>query len=143
MTAPGQYAVRGDIVDIFVDGDYPTRVEFFDDEIEKILNFDFSTMKTMKMCEKIEILPIFLKIGKNSVFDICENCVIDEPIKIENECKILEKAREQLSWTRDDLFVDFSKIDLEKFITFSNTSESEFENQIAHWKRRNGKERIN
>ena len=42
VTSVGQFAVRGDIVDIFISGqDYPYRVEFFDEEVEKIINFDF------------------------------------------------------------------------------------------------------
>ena len=43
VSMPGQFAVRGDIIDIFVDGeDAPNRIEFFDEEIEKIIKFDFS-----------------------------------------------------------------------------------------------------
>ena len=37
VTTVGQFAVRGDVVDLFVNGqDYPFRIEFFDEEIEKI-----------------------------------------------------------------------------------------------------------
>ena len=97
VTTLGQFAVRGDVVDVFVE-DHPTRIEFFDDEIEKIINFDFSTMKTLKKLEKVEFFPIFLKNGNNSVLDLgnenCSNIFIDEPVKIENECNILEQSRE-------------------------------------------------
>lgn len=126
----GQFAVRGDVVDIYVYGqEYPNRLEFFDTQIEKIINFDFSTMKTQKKCEKIEISPIILKIGKDSVFDLSKNVFVDEPIKIENECEILHKSRQELSWFDEKLFLDFSKVDLKKYVVFSNTENCKFENK--------------
>ncbi|MBP3431495.1 MAG: transcription-repair coupling factor [Clostridia bacterium] len=129
VTMAGQFAVRGDVVDIFLEGQYPTRVEYFDDEIERIVNFDFASMKTIEKLEKAEISPIFLKIGKNSVFDICDNILIDEPVKLENECKILAKSRQELSWTRNDLFLNFEDVNLDKFTVFTNTSDNSFDNK--------------
>lgn len=132
VTSVGQFAVRGDVVDIFIVGqEYPHRIEFFDDEVEKIINFDFATMKTQEMVEKIEILPIFLKIGENTVFDLSKNVVVDEPIKIENECKILDKSREELSWNSDGLFLKFEDVDLSKYVVLSNTNDSDFENKTV------------
>ncbi len=130
VTSIGQFAVRGDVVDIFVSGnEYPYRLEFFDEEIEKIIAFDFATMKTQANCTKVQISPIFLKSGQNSVFDICQNIVVDEPIKIENECKILSKSREELSWNSKSLFLNFEEIDLSNFVVFSNANDSDFENK--------------
>jgi len=133
VTSVGQFAVRGDVVDIFVSGEeYPYRVEYFDDDIEKIINFDFSTMKMQKKCEKIEIFPIFLKMGNSSVLDLCKEIVVDEPVKIENECKILARARaesEHFSKNSQIKFLDFAEINLEKCIVFSNTNDSTFENK--------------
>ncbi len=132
VTTVGQFAVRGDVVDLFVNGqDYPFRIEFFDEEIEKILKFDFSTMKTQQFVEEVEISPIFLKNGKNTVFDLCKNIIIDEPIKIENECKILKKSREELSWDSKGQFLDFDDVDLKKYTVFSNTNDSDFENKTV------------
>ncbi len=132
VTSVGQFAVRGDVVDLFVNGqDYPFRIEFFDEEIEKILKFDFSTMKTQQFVEEVEISPIFLKNGENTVFDLCKNIIIDEPIKIENECKILKKSREELSWDSEGQFLDFDDVDLKKYTVFSNTNDSDFENKTV------------
>ena len=86
VTSVGQFAVRGDIVDIFAGGqEFPYRIEYFDDEIEKMILFDFSNMKTQEIVKKVAISPLFLRFGANSVFDLCENVVVDEPLKIENE----------------------------------------------------------
>ncbi len=130
VTVGGQFAVRGDVVDIFVSGEeFPYRIEYFDDEIEKMISFDFSNMKTQEIVKKVAISPLFLRFGSNSVFDLCENIVVDEPLKIENECKILSKSREELSWNSDDIFFDFASADLSKTIIFSNTDDVDFENK--------------
>ena len=44
---PGEYAVRGDIVDIFPSGtDYPLRIDLFDEEVERLRFFDAVTQRT-------------------------------------------------------------------------------------------------
>ena len=126
----GQFAQRGDILDIFLYGDEsPTRIEFFDEEVERIIHFDASSMKTLKEIDSLNIFPLVLKVGGNTVADICENLVIDEPIKIENECEILKEARKNLSFTREDMFADFSALLAKKHITFSNIGDAQYENK--------------
>ena len=45
---PGTFAVRGELIDIFQPGeDYPYRIEFFDDVIERIRPFDPSSQRTL------------------------------------------------------------------------------------------------
>lgn len=130
VSAQGQFSVRGEIVDIFVSGqEFPYRIEYFDDEIEKMISFDFSNMKTQEIVKKVAISPLFLPFGPNSVFDLCNLTVVDEPIKIENECKILSKSRQALSWNEEDVFLDFAKVDLSNVVVFSNTESVEFENK--------------
>ncbi len=124
----GQFAVRGDILDIFLLGDSPIRVEFFDEEVERIIQFETSSMKTLKELEKIEISPLTLQIGENDVTDLCSDFIIDEPIKIENECEILKKARENLSFSSDNMFVDFAKIYEKHKYLFVNTEIAKYEN---------------
>ncbi len=55
---PGQYAVRGGILDVFsFAGDDPYRLEFFGDEIESIRSFDAVSQLSKQRYEKITILP--------------------------------------------------------------------------------------
>jgi len=55
---PGQFAIRGDIVDIFsFANELPYRVELFDDEVESIRIFDPSTQLSERKIEKITIIP--------------------------------------------------------------------------------------
>lgn len=120
----GQFAIRGDILDIFLFGkDSPVRIEFFDDEVERIVQYEMSSMKMLEEIENVEILPLVLKIGQNNVAELCDTVIVDEPLKIENECKILANSRKELSFNNDDFFVDFETIEKKKNkIVFSNTT---------------------
>ena len=54
----GQFAVRGDIVDVFPYGEEnPYRIEFFDDEIDTIRVFDVVSQRTIRRVEEISIFP--------------------------------------------------------------------------------------
>ena len=45
--APGQFAVRGGLVDVYpVNGEFPARIDFFGDEVEEVRRFDPTTQRT-------------------------------------------------------------------------------------------------
>lgn len=53
-----QFAIRGDILDIFsVNMDLPLRIEFFDDEIESIRLFDIPTQCSKETRDSVDVLP--------------------------------------------------------------------------------------
>lgn len=55
---PGQYAVRGDIIDVFSPQyDLPVRISFFDIEIEDIKFFQPDTQRTAGSLDQIQIIP--------------------------------------------------------------------------------------
>ncbi|MCI1974664.1 MAG: transcription-repair coupling factor [Limosilactobacillus sp.] len=55
---PGDFAVRGSIVDIYaLNTDDPVRVDLFDTEIDSLRYFDASTQRSIKNVEDVEILP--------------------------------------------------------------------------------------
>ena len=55
---PGEYAVRGGIIDLFPMGSrHPYRIELFDNEIDTIRTFDPETQRSIKNIDKIELLP--------------------------------------------------------------------------------------
>ncbi len=57
VSAPGQYAIRGSIVDIFsYSENYPFRISFLGDEIEQIHSFDCNTQLSREQVEKAEIV---------------------------------------------------------------------------------------
>jgi len=55
---PGQYAVRGGIIDIFsFANELPYRIEFFGDAVESIRVFDIESQSTVKTVNKLTIVP--------------------------------------------------------------------------------------
>ncbi len=59
---PGQFAVRGSIVDIFSPSDmYPVRVEFFDDEVESLRFFVPETQKSLRTIRKSSVQSLVSK----------------------------------------------------------------------------------
>ncbi|MDR0744291.1 MAG: DEAD/DEAH box helicase, partial [Tannerella sp.] len=55
---PGQYAIRGSIVDIFsFSNEYPFRVDFFGNEVETIRRFEVETQLSKDKLKEIHIIP--------------------------------------------------------------------------------------
>jgi len=58
VAEPGDYAVRGALIDIFPMGTAePYRIELFDDEVDSIRSFDPETQRSQQTVEKVELLP--------------------------------------------------------------------------------------
>ncbi len=55
---PGQYAVRGGIVDIFsYSSSHPCRIDFFDDEVDSIRIFDTDSQRSLEKVKKVQVIP--------------------------------------------------------------------------------------
>ncbi len=58
VTEPGDFSVRGGIVDVFsFSNDEPYRIEFFGDEIDSIRTFDVETQLSKEKLKKVSIMP--------------------------------------------------------------------------------------
>ena len=58
VTEPGEFSVRGGIVDVFsFSHDEPYRIEFFGDEVDSIRTFDVETQLSTEQVKKIGIIP--------------------------------------------------------------------------------------
>jgi len=58
VTDPGQYAVRGGILDLFPPGGQPVRLDFFGDTLESIRSFDPETQRTEARLDAVYFLPM-------------------------------------------------------------------------------------
>ncbi len=64
VSAPGQYAIRGSLVDIFsYSNNYPYRISFWGDEVEKINSFDCNTQLSTGEENNIEIVSDVMSSG--------------------------------------------------------------------------------
>jgi transcription-repair coupling factor (superfamily II helicase) len=58
VSAAGEYAVRGGIVDLWAaTADTPARIEFFGDEIESLRSFELSSQRSTETLQRLEIAP--------------------------------------------------------------------------------------
>ena len=85
VAEPGQFAIRGGIVDIFSYSDnVPYRIDFFGNEVESISKFDVSSQRSTEKVRKVEIFPDMQKpssvmaLGGQTLLDYIgkENCIV-------------------------------------------------------------------
>ena len=70
-TKTGEYSNRGYILDVFAYGyDNPIRIEFFDDEIDSIRQFDPNSQLSLEEIKSIEILPFTEFINEKGIYDV-------------------------------------------------------------------------
>ena len=59
VTEPGDYAIRGGIIDIFPPGDGgPVRLDFFGDVLDGVRRFDAATQRTTETLGGVELAPV-------------------------------------------------------------------------------------
>lgn len=58
VAAPGEFSIRGSIMDIYpLNNEYPVRVDFFDTEVDSMRVFDAATQRSIENIEEITVLP--------------------------------------------------------------------------------------
>ena len=57
VEAPGQFSRRGGIVDLYVPGELPVRIEFFGDEVDSLRVFDLESQRSLENLAKIQLYP--------------------------------------------------------------------------------------
>ncbi|MCV3270911.1 transcription-repair coupling factor [Roseobacter sinensis] len=59
VTEPGDYAIRGGIIDIFPPGDLgPVRLDFFGDVLDGARRFDAATQRTTETLDQVDLAPV-------------------------------------------------------------------------------------
>ena len=100
---PGQFSIRGGIIDIFSYGsEWPYRIELFDEEIESIRTFNPSTQLSIRNIKKVSIIPNvnseFSQDEKVSILEILpENSVVwinDSQFLVDQVQKCFDRAKE-------------------------------------------------
>nr|WP_288833861.1 transcription-repair coupling factor [uncultured Flavobacterium sp.] len=153
ITEPGEFSVRGGIVDVFsFSNDNPYRIEFFGDEVESIRTFDVATQLSIEQKKKITIIPnvenkVFQENRESFLDYISEQTVIfiqnteDLLLQLDKQFARAEEAFEKLSKdikhaTPEQLFLDqkafvkraldFSIVELASKAIFRTTKKFEF-----------------
>ena len=65
VVEPGQYAVRGGIVDVYSYGsEHPYRLEFFDDTLDSLRTYDAVSQLSVKQMDRVDIVPNLMESGE-------------------------------------------------------------------------------
>ena len=112
VTEPGEFSVRGGIVDVFsFSHDEPYRIEFFGDEVDSIRTFDVETQLSTDKVKKITIIPNvenkFLQESRESFLKyISPNTVVftkNLPLVYDRIDSFFAKAEESFSKLNQDI----------------------------------------
>ena len=96
---PGEFSVRGGILDIFAwDWTDPVRIELFDDEIDSIRRFDVATQRSLEPLEQVEVTVLGgQQAGQGCLTDYLPAgsvCLLIEPDQVQAEAKHLIERTE-------------------------------------------------
>lgn len=108
---PGQYAVRGSILDIFsFSSEYPFRIDFFGDEVESIRTFDVESQLSREKLGEIRIVPAF-KSADDKQASLLSLLPPDSVVAIEDMRWIASRVE---SVNHDELHIDPKDVELVK-----------------------------
>ncbi len=96
---PGQFSIRGGIVDVFnVIDKNPIRIEFFDDEIDSLRIFDIESQQSMEKLDKLKLSPaheiLFKDYEKQELYDALQKDLKKKTKKATERDKNLENLGE-------------------------------------------------
>jgi len=120
----GEYSKRGDILDIFpVNEEEPIRIEFFDDEIEKIKYFDINSQKSVEEIKTIDIFTNSIEDESKSLLDLIKNKKIElflennelSDYKLEELILFYKENEERIRSNYEKLNEKVKKIELKSF----------------------------
>lgn len=108
VEGPGQFAIRGGIIDIYpLTEDCPYRIELWDEEIDTIRSFDVSSQRSIENVESLDIYPatemiLDEKTMKNGINRL-------EKEKIEHVKKLREMKRTEEAHRIDEIISEFNE----------------------------------
>ena len=116
---PGQFAIRGSILDVYsFSNEYPYRIDFFDDEIDSIRTFEVQTQLSVEKKQDVSIVPeltssermsMFSFLPENTVVAVKDITYLCESIAAINEAGFSQQAQtenEELRIRNEEFLVD-------------------------------------
>ncbi|MCK5824996.1 MAG: transcription-repair coupling factor [Ichthyobacteriaceae bacterium] len=110
VTQPGDFSVRGGIVDIFsFSNDNPYRVEFFGDEIDSIRTFDIETQLSVNKITKFRVIPNIENKFTTEKRESFISYVSNKTVIIINNADLVGKRLDNLFEKADKSFTDLKE----------------------------------
>ncbi len=111
IESPGQFAVRGGILDIFpLTDETPVRIELWGDEIDSIRTFDADSQRSIENLEEITIYPVGESLEENrervsflNYFAQKDSLVLlDEPVRLLEQAEEVENEYQKSKENRQE-----------------------------------------
>lgn len=107
VSDPGEFSLRGDILDIYPVNDEPIRIEFWGDDIENIRYFKAETQRTLRYIEHAKILPRYKVIINEGKKELLKNNIASS---FEEQIKNLDEEKQDvLTQTKDKIISSLEK----------------------------------
>jgi transcription-repair coupling factor (superfamily II helicase) len=98
VSAPGQVARRGGILDVFPpDRESPVRIEFLGDTVESLRTFDPETQRTTGTLDRLELLPLSDVFAPRSVLDALQKRLAERFRGVRELPALLERLQRGLA----------------------------------------------
>ena len=132
---PGEFAVRGSIIDIFsFSSEYPYRLDFFGDEVDSIRTFEVDSQLSRERTDEASIVPKVT--GKESVAItsfLPKNCIL-----VTKDIDFIKGSIEKLHSEGFTLQARLSESELPKMPELMSSDEvAAFAKSTRHWEMRN------
>ena len=109
-TQPGEFSVRGGIIDVFsYSNNEPYRIEFFGDEIDSIRTFDVATQLSTEKLKKVSIMPNVENKLSHEPLDLVQDNVRESFLTYIANNTIVFTKNEELLFGSLDKFYDKAK----------------------------------
>ncbi len=125
VASPGQFAVRGDILDVFdLTEDNPVRVELWGDDIESIRSFDAESQRSIEPLNQVQIFParetILSKSRKEKGMAAIEEEALGQYELFRKEFKTEEahRIKQQIEELKEDLFTFQTMTNLDSYLHY-------------------------
>ncbi|WP_026653252.1 transcription-repair coupling factor [Butyrivibrio proteoclasticus] len=125
VEGPGEFSVRGDIVDVFdLTEDNPYRIELWGDEVQSIRSFDIMSQRSIDKLESVDIYPATeiileksrLEEGMEKIQKECDETV--KTLRAQFKTKEAHQLKTQIEELREQLFELGAYVNLESYIRY-------------------------
>jgi transcription-repair coupling factor (superfamily II helicase) len=104
VDAPGEFAIRGGIFDVFpFSGEYPVRFEFFGDEIDSIREFDPDSQRSVSFLNETRLVPN-ASVAENGVKESLVSYLPDHSVIVLEESELIRSEIEKFENQANEIY---------------------------------------
>ncbi len=125
VEGPGQFSVRGGIIDIYnVSDDCPYRIELWDDEVDSIRSFDVQSQRSIENCGTFRIYPASEFVFTGPVLEAGLRRIKDEAKRLEQtfreqkQPEAVMRLRRTVAELEEDISNSLCTVNIDSYINY-------------------------